>query len=61
MFQQDDHAPAAADVDAFAAVLKGDLGGAAQAAAAAGHGAARTGNGSAQPVPQLPGAPATPG
>ncbi|CAM6094531.1 unnamed protein product [Calypogeia fissa] len=63
---EDDNAqPPAADVDAFAAVLKGDLGGAAHAAAAAagggGYGVARTGNGMVQPVPQSPAAPVTTG
>lgn len=56
MFHQDDNAqPPAADVDAFAAVLKGDLGGAAHAAAAAAaYGVARTGNGTVQASPAAP-------
>lgn len=48
---QDYNAPPAADVDAFAAVLKGDIGGAAGSSAAAAYGMPRSGNGTSQPLP----------
>ncbi|KAG6548179.1 hypothetical protein Mapa_010230 [Marchantia paleacea] len=47
----DYNAPPAADVDAFAAVLKGDIGGAAGSSAAAAYGMSRSGNGTLQPLP----------
>ncbi|KAL2643838.1 hypothetical protein R1flu_011425 [Riccia fluitans] len=48
---EDYNAPPAADVDAFAAVLKGDLGGAAGSSSAAAYGMSLSGNGTLQPLP----------